>query len=155
MGGVRRVALTTLGFVAAALGPSRTVQTQGAGEIPLLFETSAPSSSVGAERWVLRSRPVRIRFDLLEDDAANLVLDLNLFDDVLLRAVRDQVIGDPSGSRTWVGHVEGEEWSEVYLTSAHGVMFGSIRLLHKLFRVTFWGPGQYSIQEIGKAPFRM
>jgi hypothetical protein len=126
---------------------------QSAGRGIAILEPLGPSSDeggagAGGRRFVLRSRPVGVRFDLLLAESEPAILRLDLFDDAQFRVVREEVLPNASGTRTWVGRIEGEPGSEVHLTYGDAVMTGTIRLAHRLFRIAVTAAGTHEVQEI-------
>lgn len=91
-----------------------------------------------------RNRTVTIRTDLLRSDA----LTLNLFDDVVALAVRDRLIDKVKGSSTWIGHVEDEPESEVFLTTRGQTMFGTVQIGGDLYEIESKGNNQYEITQV-------
>lgn len=139
--------------VLSASGPGLTAahaQTTDRGTAILvpLGPSNASGVNVSEPGFVLRSQPVRVRFEALQAEAEPAVLWLNLFADVQLRAVRGQVLLNASGTRTWSGQIEGEPGSEVHLTYTDAVMTGTIRLTHRLFRIALTTSGTHEVQEI-------
>lgn len=75
---------------------------------------------------VLRQRLVSIHFENLKTDTET--LDLNLFDDVLLTAVRDRLENDGSGGFAWMGYIDGVDGSEVTLVVDNEKLSGTIKV---------------------------
>ena len=71
-----------------------------------------------------KKRTVEVHTDLLWSDS----LTLNLFDDVVVTAVRDRLIDNVKGNTTWIGHVEGVPESEVFLTVRGKTMSGTVQI---------------------------
>jgi hypothetical protein len=75
-----------------------------------------------------KHRSIHVHTDLLWSDA----LTLNLFDDVIVTAVRDRMIDKVKGTTSWIGHVEGEPDSEVFLTIHGNTMSGNVQITYLL-----------------------
>jgi len=82
-----------------------------------------------------RSRSVNIHSDLLAMDT----ITLNLFNDVIVTAVRDRLIDNVNGTTTWIGHVQDEKESEVFLTIRGQTVSGNVQI----------GPNNYEIEPKG------
>jgi hypothetical protein len=115
---------------------------------------------------LVRSRLVRLNgeaLDALKDDLAlpatfrlqapplENYLHLPLFDDMDLMVKCDQV--EAQGRvLTWVGHIEGEAYSEVTLVFVDGVVTGNINIPGKgLYEIRYLGRGLHTIAEIDPA----
>jgi hypothetical protein len=91
-----------------------------------------------------RNRSVNVHTDVLDADT----LTLNLFDDVIVTAVRDRVIDKVKGSTTWIGHVEGEDDSEVFLTIRGNTMSGNVQIGDKTYEIEPKGNNQYDVTQV-------
>lgn len=91
-----------------------------------------------------RNRSVKVNTDLLWSDA----LTLNLFDDVVVTVVRDRLIDKVKGSTTWIGHVEGEPDSEVFLTVRGNTMSGTVRIGDELYEINLGADGLHDIIKV-------
>ncbi|MGR9044310.1 MAG: M12 family metallo-peptidase [Gammaproteobacteria bacterium] len=91
-----------------------------------------------------RNRLVKVNADLLWSDA----LTLNLFDDVVVTVVRDRLVDKVKGSTTWIGHVEGEPDSEVFLTVRGRNMSGTVRIGADLYEIDRGAGGLHEITKI-------
>jgi hypothetical protein len=90
-----------------------------------------------------RNHSVNINTDLLDLDT----LTLNLFDDVVVTAILDRLV-DNQGSKTWIGHVEGEQDSEVFLTLRGNTMSGNVQIGDKTYEIEFKGNNQHDITQV-------
>jgi hypothetical protein len=85
--------------------------------------------------------------------ADNARLALNLFPDVTLTAVRQQV--EPralmNGGFTWVGQIENQPLSTVVITAGDGSMYALIHLGAVAYEVTYAGNGVQYVMEIDPA----
>ena len=130
---------------------------------------AAPASQTGADLFsdaaaagadetvqdlaVVRSRFVEVNLDLLGGadalpDAQSGVADtlaLNLFEDVTLTAVLDELMVNPSGSRAWTGHLEDVPYSQVNLVVKEGVMVGTIASPEGLYQVGYVGGSIHTV----------
>lgn len=95
-----------------------------------------------------RNRSVNVNTDLLWSDA----LTLTLFDDVVVTVVRDRLIDKVKGSTTWIGHVEGESNSEVFLTVTGRTMSGTVQIGDDLYEINL---GANDLHEIIKVDTSM
>lgn len=97
-----------------------------------------------------RNRSVKVNIDFLGSDA----LTLTLFDDVVVTAVRDRLVDKIKGSSTWVGHVEGESDSEVFLTVRGRAMSGTVRIGEDLYEIVLGANDLHAIIKVdpGKNP---
>jgi len=113
------------------------------------------------ELAVVRSRFVEVNLDLLggagpSPDAQSGVADtllLNLFEDVTLTAVLDEVVVNPSGSHAWTGHLEGVPYSQVNLVVKEGVVVGTIASPESFYQVGYVGDSIHAVTEIDQAAF--
>ncbi len=97
-----------------------------------------------------KNRSVNVRTDLLWSDT----LTLNLFDDVTVTAVRDRMIDNVKGNTTWIGHVEGEQNSEVFLTVRGKTMSGNVQIGSDLYEIEIKRNNKHDITKVdpGKNP---
>ncbi len=91
-----------------------------------------------------KNRSVNVHTDLIWSDA----LTLNLFDDVTVTAVRDRIIDNVKGNTTWIGHVEGEQDSDVFLTVRGKTMSGSIQIGQDLYEIETKGNNKHDITQV-------
>jgi peptidyl-Asp metalloendopeptidase len=91
-----------------------------------------------------KNHTVNVHTDLLGEDT----LTLNLFDDVVVTAVRDRMIDNVKGQSTWIGHVEGEQDSEVYLTIHGNTMSGNVQIGDKTYEIEPNGNNQHDITQV-------
>jgi hypothetical protein len=109
---------------------------------------------------VLRSRYVKVRFDLLVGrdgspvgQEAGSTLTLNLFEDVVLTGVLERVEFNQSGGFTWFGHVEGVALSQVTLVVKDGLLVGNVVMPAVFYQVRLAGGGVHAVHEIDLAAF--
>ncbi|MGZ8224269.1 MAG: hypothetical protein ACXW0H_04350, partial [Methylobacter sp.] len=91
-----------------------------------------------------KNRSVNVHTDLLWSDS----LTLNLFNDVVVTAVRDRLIDKVKGHTTWIGHVEGEQDSEVFLTVRGNTMSGNVQIGDKTYEIEFKGNNKHDITQV-------
>ena len=91
-----------------------------------------------------KHRSIHVHTDLLWSDT----LTLNLFDDVIVTAVRDRMIDKVKGNTTWIGHVEGEQDSEVFLTIHGNIMSGNVQIGDKTYEIEPKGNNQHDITQV-------
>ncbi len=108
---------------------------------------------------VIRQRPVEVRFEGLLDEGGVLdVLHLNLFEDVVLTAVRKQLDIDPIKTGedaqvyTWIGSIDGISNSQVTLIFEGFRLSGTIELPDALFHIRNSDEGRHVIREIVPGP---
>jgi len=92
----------------------------------------------------IRNRAVNIHSELLTGDT----ITLNLFDDVIVTAVRDRLIDNVKGSTTWIGHVEGEQESEVFLTQRGNAISGTVQIGTKTYDIEPKGNNKHDITQV-------
>lgn len=112
------------------------------------------------EPTVMRGRLVEINFELLANNtqrgAASGVTDslqLNLFEDVHFTARLDRVESNPSGSYTWLGHLEGLEYSQVIFVVKDGIMMGKVATQTANYEVRYAGEALHEVVQINQAAF--
>ena len=119
---------------------------------PSLFDDSGVEQS-RKKNWpakahkAKRNRSVNVRTDLLWSDA----LTLNLFDDVTVTAVRDRMIDNVKGNSTWIGHVEGEPDSEVFLTVRGKTMSGKVLIGSDVYEIEIKSNKKHEITKVDPA----
>ena len=125
-----------------------------------LFVDSAPSDSdlvtalvrdnALTDPSVIRSRTVEVSFDLLPDDVAAdgapTTLELNLFSDVFLTALIDEIDGD-----TYIGHLNGYDDSLLVLVTTDDVMIGSVTTGSAQYQIRYAGNGIHMVREVNTA----
>ena len=91
-----------------------------------------------------KNRIVNVHTDLLSSDT----ITLNLFNDVVVTAVRDRMIDNVKGKTTWIGHVEGEQDSEVFLTIQGNTLSGNVQIGKDLYEIDSKGNNQHEITQV-------
>lgn len=114
------------------------------------------------EPWIQRQRPATIRFaEFLRPQplAAGSTsappvasqLTLNLFADTILQAQLIRTEAEGESGFSWIGQVEGSEFSLVILTVREGLLIGDIFTTDALYRVRYLAADLHIIQEIDEA----
>ncbi|MCL4832524.1 MAG: zinc-dependent metalloprotease [Caldilineaceae bacterium] len=135
-----------------AIGSGLFVETGDTGQLKLNQLSKTPNIS--------RSRLVTIDFGQLGDAGSGLTLfaahdtlPLNLFTDTILTAVLERVVQNPSGSYSWIGHLEGISHSQAIFVVMDGIMTGEIIAPPALYRIRHVGGGVHSIQQVDPRGF--
>ncbi|MFU8789553.1 MAG: M12 family metallo-peptidase [Methylobacter sp.] len=91
-----------------------------------------------------RARHAQVNFNAL--DAAS--LELNLFDDITLTAVRDRTVKNIQGGDVWIGHIEGDTDSEVVLAVKGRALMGTVEYNERTFEIVFAGGATHAVREL-------
>jgi peptidyl-Asp metalloendopeptidase len=92
-----------------------------------------------------RARHAKVNVSAIESDTLN----LNLFDDIDLVAVRDSVVEDGRGGLVWLGHIEGyEEDSHVTLAAKGRVLMGTVSVDGRFFEIVYVGGNTHAVREL-------
>ncbi|MEE8392258.1 MAG: M12 family metallo-peptidase, partial [Anaerolineae bacterium] len=105
---------------------------------------------------IVRTRFVEPNLDLLGGTGGSPVadvLELNLFDDTAFTAVLDHAESNPSGSLSWMGHLEGVEHGSAVLVVKDRVMVGSIKMPGAFYQIRYVGDGVHAIHEMNPGAF--
>ncbi|MGJ0516468.1 MAG: M12 family metallo-peptidase [Methylomicrobium sp.] len=123
----------------------------GGGPPPDLFDSDGivqtAHKNLPAKAVAGRNRTVNVHAEFLDLDR----LTLNLFDDVVVTAVRDRLIDNVQGSTTWIGHVEGEPDSEVFLTVRGATMSGNVQIGARTYEIEPKGHHLHDITQVDPA----
>ncbi|PPD03939.1 MAG: hypothetical protein CTY29_07755 [Methylobacter sp.] len=139
--------LTTATLMAATV-LSVTANARGKAPAPDMFDNDGIQQTRKAmPRKGMRARRVNVHNDLLQTDK----ITLNLFDDTIVTAVRDKLVDNVNGHTSWVGHVEGEPDSEVFLTMHGKMMSGVVEMDGKIFEINPKGKNQHEIMQVNPA----
>jgi uncharacterized protein YkwD/chitodextrinase len=101
---------------------------------------------------VIRHRLVNIRFDVLAEGEENIIL-LNLFNDVLVTAIRDQVEKNASNGFAWMGHLDGVESGQVTLVCEDQKLAGTILLPDVYYYVRHVENDYHIVREVDPTAF--
>jgi hypothetical protein len=110
---------------------------------------------------IIRTRFADVNLDLLagggdtssEPSGVASVLVLNLFEDVTFTALYDRLEINPSGSFSWIGHLEGVDRSQVILVVNGEMVMGDISMPGAFYQVRYAGDGVHVIHEIDQTAF--
>lgn len=137
-----------LSLLASSIISLTPASAAGRGPAPDLFDNfgmpQAKDKTLPAKAVKGRKRAVAVHTDLLEMDA----LTLNLFDDVVVTVVRDRLIDKVKGSSTWIGHVDGEPESEVFLTIRGQIMSGTVQIGEEIYEIEPKGNNRHDIIQV-------
>jgi hypothetical protein len=89
----------------------------------LFTEVSYSQGKEKQDSTIIRSRYAQVNFDYLKEAE---VIDLNLFDDVSFKAVKERVEVRSENQYSWLGSIEGVEHGQVILVVEHGDLAGNI-----------------------------
>ena len=161
-----RTPTTHLVLVAAifffTLGASAATALDADPQIGGLFSASSVLGTLDItdSPTVMRYRYVDVDFDdLIRDDGAprstepGHTLLLNLFDDLVYTALLDRVEYNPGNDFTWLGHLQGEPYSQVVFVVGDGVLVGNITMPDASFQVRYAGNGVHAVSEIDRSAF--
>ncbi|MFA5984464.1 MAG: M12 family metallo-peptidase [Methylococcaceae bacterium] len=136
-----------ISLIAATLLPW-AVNAKGKGPAPDMFDDYGIQQIKKAmPKKGMRMRSVNVNTDLMITDTVT----LNLFDDVIVTAVRDKLIDNVKGHTTWIGHVEGEADSEVFLTMHGHTISGLVQIGANTYEINSKGKNQHEIMQINSA----
>jgi len=111
------------------------------------------SLDTGDDPTIARVRFVDINYGLLEGAEVGDALILNLFDDVVFTAILDRLEATSAEGYSWIGHLEGVQYSQVILVVRGGQMAGNIALPGENYQVRFAGNGVHANYEIDQTTF--
>ncbi|MEO6457020.1 MAG: M12 family metallo-peptidase [Chloroflexia bacterium] len=142
--------LLVMGLLTGADGADAGLPTLEQGSAGL-FQASGRQGILppGYPASILRSRFVTVdlsSFSTPSDPLAERLL-LNLFDDVVLKAVRSDAKPNYGGI-TWQGKIEGMPHSQVTLTVGGGIMIGNISLPDATYQVRYAGDGVHAVYDV-------
>lgn len=119
-----------------------------------LFQASSRQGTLppGYPASILRSRFVTLDLAPFStpSDPLSERLRLNLFEDVVLRAVRSEIKPN-AGGIIWLGKVEGMPDSQVTLAVGGGIMIGNISLPDATYQVRYAGGDVHAIYSVDAA----
>lgn len=90
-----------------------------------------------------RGRAVQVDTDALSQER----IPVTLFDDLSVVLVRDRIVQDQNGT-SWIGHVEGDETSEVILSARGRVLMGTIRYGEDAYDIVYAGNGVHVLRQV-------
>ncbi len=111
------------------------------------------------ESTVIRSRFVKVNLQILPqscklDEGHSDYLELNLFDDVFLRAIVQRIDRNKNGSLSWTGRIEGVEKGQAILVYKDGLVAGNISVPGGFYQVRWAGSGIHAIYELDHSKFQ-
>ena len=135
---------------------------QEGGPPELFTDAPTPGDAARGDAAIVRTRFVSVNVDAIgragalpgHPSASTDEVQLNLFPDVRLTAVRERVEPTSSGTGViWTGRVRGAEPSVVTLVVDDGLLVGDVRLGVQAFEIRPGGGGVHMIHEIETARF--
>jgi hypothetical protein len=102
---------------------------------------------------VVRARHVEPDLSLLAGAEVGDAVPINLFEDAIYTAVLDRGEAALPEGYTWIGHLEGVDYSQVILTVGGGQVAGNITLPGAFYQVRYMGDGVHAIYQIDQAAF--
>ena len=94
---------------------------------------SAPGAHSGPE--VLRQRIARLDPDKLLDQSNVESIELQLFDNIYIKALQKEEQKDPGGFLLWTGEIEGVEGGKMVLVVRNGLIFASVYLPSSIVQI--------------------
>ncbi|KJV07862.1 M12 family metallo-peptidase [Methylocucumis oryzae] len=91
-----------------------------------------------------RARHAKVNLGALNAD----ILYLNLFDDAILTAIRDQIDTTVKGSYVWIGHIEDDSDSQVVLAAKGNVLMGTVETNGRSFEIIYVNGTTHAVREI-------
>lgn len=127
----------------------RSVQ-RDVGVLVDLLETPDANEVAGLKlKMPLKVMPGRARHAQVNINAADAdTLNLNLFDDVFLVAIRDRIEKSDKGYALWIGHIEDDETSQVVLAFKGKVMMGTVDTQGKSFEIVYVSGNTHAVREL-------
>lgn len=107
-------------------------------------------AELSSDRSVVRARLVEPALDSIREGER---LELNLFDDVCLHALREALDTRGAGSFVWNGRIEGVAESRVILVGQEESLVGSVTLPGKLYQVRPLSSGVHAAIEVDASAF--
>ncbi len=98
--------------------------------------SSASDDAIARSRLVTINEKGRNSLPATPDHATQQIMQLNLFEDVVLTVVQDRIELNESGSYTWFGHVKDVEFSDVILVVNGSLMTGQITMPAATYNIT-------------------
>lgn len=151
--------LTLVVVLVALTGVSSTAQQgQSQGRARMLFEARGDAADAApgqADRTKKRGRRVRVNAAALQQaDAPGGadIVTLNLFDDVQLRARRNQLEATSSGGWVWKGRLLDVEGQATFAIQ-DGIISGTVFAGDKVFEVLYAGGDEHEVREIEPSAF--
>ena len=103
----------------------------------------------GADLATRSSDVIRSRVQpLLVGNFSGETIQLELFEDDAIEAVRDSLLPLEPDGFTWIGHARGDETSSVVISGFRGILSASLRLGAAQYRIRPQGAGLHRIEEV-------
>jgi len=136
------------------LSPGSLASSQEVQEPPDLFVPAPEGASPGrgALPAAVRSRLVEVNLALLEGSSPRR-LALNLFDDLVLDALLEEVDELPGGGQAWRGRIDGVSLSTVVLVQRDDILAGDVFLPGAVYQVRPAGGGLHAVSQIDQSAF--
>ena len=135
---LNRLPKTTSGVPSApTLGAMNLLDEVDIGEAPIAPKT--PKKVLSG-----RVRHVKINFNAINADT----LDLNLFGDTNLTAVRDRIVNNVQGGLIWIGHIVDYPDSEVILAVKGKALMGTVETGGRSFEIVYVGGATHAVREL-------
>ncbi len=119
----------------------------------LFIDRMKDNPDVPRHELVERHRFVDVRFELFDlakvsKDNKGASLELNLFDDTVLKAIRDRIERNKSGGVAWIGHIDGEVDSTVTFVVEDQRVSGTITMQDTLYHIRHIKDNLHVIRDI-------
>ena len=119
----------------------------------LFINRMKDNPDVPRHELVERHRFVDVRFELfdlgkVDRDNKGASLELNLFDDTVLKAIRDRIERNKSGGVAWIGHIDGEVDSSVTFVVEDQRVSGTITMQDTLYHIRHIKDNLHVIRDI-------
>lgn len=120
--------------------------------VTVAVEPSLPRGVRRLRRVEVNFRPVFSGNSAPTIGSSAKTIDLNLFPDVCLKAVRERV-ADVGGKVEWIGHLTDVPNSRVVLVMDGKLMVGTITMDRDTYRISYLGDGIHAVTDIDQAAF--
>jgi len=121
---------------------------------PRLFAEARSASLLEAQGLPMTERSFRARTTLVDRQAVRSAmrggpeLDIELFDDIEVRALLDRSQRLANGASLWVGRPERDENGSVVLVHRRGSTTGTIQVDDRVFSIRPWERGVHIVEEV-------
>lgn len=138
------ISLCLYAIFASVLTPAMAVS-ENLQSSPALFDSLDAQQLNKKATQSARHHPVRVHTEVLQSPA----LTINLFERGTVIAVRDRMVTHGNGRPdTWIGHVDGEQDSEVFLTFRRKLLVGTVRIDSDVYEIKIKREGAHEITKI-------
>ncbi|MGD8753931.1 MAG: zinc-dependent metalloprotease family protein, partial [Anaerolineales bacterium] len=133
---------------------SPTASNDAQGEQGLFTDASQRASlDVSSDPTIARTRYVEVNFDMLNGAEVGDTVLLNLYEGLDLLAILESKESLHGGGYTWLGHLEGIDFSQVILVIGGGQMAGNVTMPGGFYQVRWAGNGVHAIYTIDQSQF--